>query len=175
MFETFSLPVLAALSVFAKGPHLQELGPDGVTIRFELASAGPATVEVEALTPPHDAGPAPKKQTDDASTTFHAVRITGLAPATAYRYVARAAGASERGTFTTAPEVASAAPFRFVVYGDTRTDPAAHAAVVRAIVAEPSDFAVNTGDFVEDGASPEDWQSFFDIERGLLRDRCVFA
>ena len=39
----------------------------------------------------------------------------------------------------------------------------------------PSDFLVHTGDFVEDGRLPGDWQSFFDVEAPLLRDRCVFG
>jgi 3',5'-cyclic AMP phosphodiesterase CpdA len=39
----------------------------------------------------------------------------------------------------------------------------------------PSDFLVNTGDLVDNGASAEDWQSFFEIEAPLLRDRPLFV
>ena len=65
--------------------------------------------------------------------------------------------------------------FTFLTYGDNRTDPVAHASVVRAMQQVPSDFLVNTGDFVEDGREAADWQSFFDAESPLLRDRCSFA
>ena len=38
-----------------------------------------------------------------------------------------------------------------------------------------SDFLIHTGDFVENGASLAQWQSFFDIESPLLGGRCLFA
>jgi acid phosphatase type 7 len=105
---------------------------------------------------------------------FHAIRAEGLRPGTAYDYrVSAAAAKSEIGHFTTAS--GADAPFRFLIYGDSRTDHAAHAAVVRLMNSTPSDFLVNTGDMVHDGREPEHWQTFFDIERDLLRDRCVFA
>jgi predicted phosphodiesterase len=40
---------------------------------------------------------------------------------------------------------------------------------------ESFDFLVHTGDFVQTGGGEAFWQDFFDIERPLLRDRCVFA
>src|SRR5262249_46014480 len=79
------------------------------------------------------------------------------------------------GSFTTAPAQSSTAPFTFLVYGDNRTDGSSHAAVVRAMLGRPSDFLVHTGDFVEDGRELADWQTFFDIEGPLLRDRAVFS
>src|SRR5262249_1176962 len=91
---------------------------------------------------------------------------------------------SDEGHFTTAPGHDGAAsgtipqppaPFRFLVYGDSRTDHAAHAAVVRQMILTEGSFLVNTGDMVREGKDAADWQTFFDIERALLRDRCVFA
>jgi hypothetical protein len=38
-----------------------------------------------------------------------------------------------------------------------------------------ADFLVNTGDLVSNGASPSQWQTFFDIEAPLLRERPLFA
>ena len=74
-----------------------------------------------------------------------------------------------------APPSDSKAPFSFLVYGDNRSDEASHAAIVRALLQAPSDFLINTGDLVLDGSSDANWQSFFDIEAPLLRDRNVFA
>lgn len=153
-----------------KGPFLQALGPSGVTVKIELSEAGAATLEV---TGPGGfsrsvSAPSPRQR--------HALRIEGLEPATAYQYAVIAGGAKrEPGRFTTAPAPGDARPFRFLVYGDNRTDHVAHAAVVRAISAVPSDFLVHTGDMVQSGGSESEWQQFFAIEGELLRDRCVFA
>jgi len=156
----------AAAGSFAKGPYLQGLGSEGVTVRVELSSREPATVEVAA------ASGAPRKVVSDAAV-FHSVRVDGLSPASTYTYEVTAAGVTESGRFTTAP--ADDRPFRFIVYGDNRSDAAAHAAVVRAIEGSPSDFLVNTGDMVANGEDAGQWRAFFEIEHALLRDRCLFA
>ena len=106
---------------------------------------------------------------------MHRVRVTGLQPATAYGLVVRANGAVVGdGRFVTAPRPDAGAPLTFLVYGDDRSDDAAHASVVRAMAAAPSDFLVNTGDMVADGASAANWQTFFDIEKPLLHERALF-
>src|SRR5262249_32842379 len=51
----------------------------------------------------------------------------------------------------------------------------AHAAVVRAMEAVPSDFLINTGDMVALGSEAADWADLFTVEGRLLRDRCLFA
>jgi acid phosphatase type 7 len=73
--------------------------------------------------------------------------------------------------FTTAPETAK--PFRFVVFGDTRTRHDLHQRVANAIVAAEPDFVLHTGDLVADGRQSSQWSTFFRIERELLR-RTVF-
>jgi 3',5'-cyclic AMP phosphodiesterase CpdA len=165
------LAAAAAPTKIAKGPYLQSLGPTSVEIRAELDVAGPVTV---TLTPSGDAG-APRTVRDDASVAMHVVQLDGLAPGTHYVYVLTAGALSAKGEFVSAPAPTSTAPFSFLVYGDNRTDSAVHAAIVRAMTQTPSDFLVNTGDLVQDGASSENWQTFFDIEGPLLRDRNVFA
>lgn len=177
-----------------KGPYIQDLSATSVEIRVELEPGVPA--ELELSSGPGSAvrvGAAPGA---DALQRFVA---TNLTPKTAYRYrlvvptAASAAGAGGRssgkdggqsgdggtldGAFTTAPAPDEPTPIHFVVYGDNRTDDAAHAAVVRAIGAAvaPTDFLVHTGDFVEDGSDDGAWQRFFSIERTLLRDHVVFT
>jgi hypothetical protein len=156
-----------------KGPYLQALASTSVEVRAELDIASPISIQVTGLS---DAG-APGIVRDDNSSAMHVVRIDGLLPATRYSYSLaigqRPAGA--KGAFTTAPLGDSQAPFSFLVYGDNRTDDTAHAAIVRAMLNMPSDFVVNTGDLVQDGASDPNWQSFFDVEATLIRDRNVFA
>jgi len=173
-----------------KGPYVQDVQATSVDLRVEVDPPAPAHVE---LTPSPSAAPAPadsgasaqasdggtravatKRVADDPSAPFHVLRFSGLVPATMYRYRVESGGVAAEGTFTTAPANDSSAPYSFLVYGDNRSDDVAHAAVVRAMAQVPSDFLVNTGDFVLDGSDASLWQRFFDIEGSLLRDRCLF-
>jgi predicted phosphodiesterase len=164
----------AGPSPITKGPYLQQVGPDGVVVRLEVDPAAPVEVE---LTTGSDAGA--KSTTvvrDVAVTAFHSVRIAGLKPSTRYDYRVSVAGArSPAGTFTTAPAPGDDQPFAFLVYGDDRSGDEAHAAIVRSLIATPADFLIHTGDCVANGGDPEQWQTFFDIEAPLLRDRALFA
>jgi hypothetical protein len=160
-------PVVAAI---VTGPYLQALGPTGVTVKIELSLAAPARVEVY---PAGETTPVASVW-GEGDRTFHGLRVGGLRPATTYDYLVSAGGLiSERGRFTTAP--LDARPFRFLVYGDNRSDAEAHAAVVRAMMAVPADFLVNTGDMVLRGNDPADWRAFFAVEGKLLRDTAMFA
>jgi hypothetical protein len=158
-----------------KGPYLQNLGPSSVEIRAEVDVALPAIVTVTPKTPVGPDAGAPQTVRDQAASTMHVVRVSGLSPGTRYVYSFKVGDTTATGELTTAPPPSSSEPFSFLVYGDNRTDDVAHATVVRAMLQTPSDFIVNTGDYVQDGSSSEDWQSFFDVERLLLRDRCMFG
>jgi len=58
--------------------------------------------------------------------------------------------------------------FRFAAFGDTRTNHQVHRAVVEAMAKEDIDFFLHTGDMVERGGKPEQWTTFFQIERELM-------
>jgi hypothetical protein len=172
----------AAASSLRKGPYIQDITSDSATLRLELDPPGKADVE---LTLPSGE----RRRIAGSSGTFSLLRLTSLAPKSTYRYrVLLSENGKDRpapegeGSFTTAPPPglpSTGAPISFIVYGDNRSDDAAHASVVRAIAKATEtvspDFLIHTGDFVEDGANELEWQRFFEIERGLLRDRCVFA
>jgi MYXO-CTERM domain-containing protein len=160
----------AAVTGFAKGPYLQALGATGVTIKVELPAPAPARVEIY----PAGETKAVASVSGDGQRDFHAIRVDGLRPGTTYEYAVTAgAVTSSKGRFTTAPDADK--PFRFLAYGDNRTDADAHGAVVRAMSSVPADFWINTGDMVAKGPEPGDWRSFFAVEGPLLRDHCVFA
>ncbi len=169
-----ALPLFFAASALAepgvrKGPYLQHLGTTSVSVRIELAAQGPASVDITTEGKP-------KRTISDVDPRFfHDFRVTGLEAQTHYRYVVHGGAANPAGEFTTAPKDDSVQPFTFLVYGDNRTDPSAHAAVVHAILQVPSDFLLHTGDFVEVGPDGSMWQQFFDIEAPLLRNRSIFA
>jgi hypothetical protein len=160
-----------------KGPYLQHLASTSVDVKAELSQAAAVTVTVtaEAAARP-DAG---ASTVVSPPALFHTVHVAGLTPSTRYRYSLRTAhGASHDGSFTTAPPETSQPshePFSFVVYGDNRSDDAAHARVVHAIAKETYDLLVNTGDFVIEGSDEGAWQSFFDVEQPLLEGHCLFA
>jgi Calcineurin-like phosphoesterase len=101
-------------------------------------------------------------------TTF-----TGLQPNTRYEYAIPGAGDAGTGYFRTSPP-AGPVPYRFVVYGDTRTRHDVHQRVIGEVMTHGiPDFILHTGDLVADGNDSALWPIFFGIERELLR-RTVF-
>jgi calcineurin-like phosphoesterase family protein len=169
----FTSPLHAAQSA-QKGPYVTALSDRDATVRFELQTAGPATIEVTAQASADASTIGPSRYESGEVSAFHRVLVAGLEPATPYSFVVRAGGAVVgEGRFVTAPRPESNALLTFLVYGDDRSDDAAHASVAHAMMAVPSDFLVNTGDMVADGASASNWQTFFDIEKPLLRDRAL--
>jgi hypothetical protein len=163
----------AAAPRLVKGPYLAALSDTGVEVRFELDTAAPAGVELSGGEGSGDSAAA--QTVADGPASMHAVRVTGLEPGRAYAYAVRVGGAVVgSGRFVTAPRADAGTPVTFLLYGDDRSNDATHAAIVRAMLATPSDFLVNTGDIVADGGNPVDWQTFFQIEQPLLRDRALF-
>ena len=168
-------PALAAGRI-VKGPWMQHVTPTSAIVRVEVDPPAPVTLEVGLSTAvgSTEAGAGSVIESREARA-LHTILVKGLEPATRYPFTVRAYGAPKYGAITTAPADASGAAFRFLVYGDNRTDDAGHAAVVRAMVAAASSFIINTGDMVENGGSPSQWQTFFDIEAPLTRERPLFA
>ena len=160
----------------AKGPWIQHVTPTSAIVRVEVEPPAPVTLEVglSAAVGSTDAGAGSLIESREVRS-LHTILVKGLEPDTRYPFTVRAHGGPKYGAITTAPAEASGAAFRFLVYGDNRTDDAAHAAVVRAMVASSSSFLVNTGDMVEHGGSAAQWQTFFDIEAPLTRERPIFS
>ncbi len=103
----------------------------------------------------------------------HELELTGLQPATAYSYrVESVRIPSALGQLHTETDAAS--PYRFVVFGDTRSNHDDHRSVVDRIAMEEPAFLLHTGDLVGDGGSEWDWTSFFEVERDLLRDVTLY-
>ncbi len=166
----------SADSPITKGPYLTGLSDTSVDVRFELEPPQPATLAVKPLGGPADGGAPWRLIESHEVSEMRVLRVAALSPATHYAFEIRAGRAVlGSGDFTTAIRADSEAPVTFLLYGDDRTDSAAHAAIVRAMAGVPSDFLVNTGDLVEDGARASDWQSFFDVEAPLLRRRALFV
>lgn len=159
-----------APQTFVKEPYLQGLGPTSVVIRWEGSQPADAVITLT-----EKAAIAKRiERLSKSDTAFHSQWIDGLEAGTSYRYTVASAGVtSTEGTFTTSRNEDEKLTFQ--VYGDNRSDHAAHAAVVSQMRKRKADFAIHTGDMVLSGGKPEEWNKFFEIEGPFLRDRCVYA
>ncbi len=117
------------------GPYLQNVTPHGVVVRW-------------ATTDP----------TKPDKFVFHKAPITGCQPGKHYEYTV-GDNNEFKVSFTTAPITAK--PFRFVVYGDTRTHADIHAKVASKIAAANPALVLHTGDIVVDGRKADLWQTGF--------------
>jgi hypothetical protein len=146
-------------------PYLQNMTASGVSILWEtdvpttgvLKVTGPGVDESLHTT-------IPGKLTE--------VRIDGLAPDTTYNYSVmidnsgqnRATGATFK-TFPSSPRA-----LKFLVYGDDRSFPGRHLAVVDAMATEKDvDFVLSSGDIINDGRLRDNWiGEFFRPAQKLL-------
>lgn len=155
-----ALSCLHAADTLVGGPYVIHISPKSATVGWVMQSS-----EVKL-------GAAPN-QLDKAEPVLHFqhVNYSNLKPGTTYFYdiLNRDEG---RGHFKTPP--VAAAPFNFVVYGDTRTRHDFHRKVADAIAKSDPDFVVHTGDLVSDGAETSLWPIFFSIEKELLRKTVFF-
>ncbi|MBK6533374.1 MAG: metallophosphoesterase [Deltaproteobacteria bacterium] len=157
-----------ALDRLQKGPWLMDLRPDSVVVMAERRRPGRLEVRAVPQGPGGDLAEGVVTARSGVDATLQELTLSGLRPGTRYRYEVSAPDLeTATGTFGTAPT--TPVPFRFVIYGDTRSQARPHAAVVEAIRREGPEFVVHTGDLVEDGREEDDWQQFFTIEAPLLR------
>ena len=149
-----------------KGPYLQDLAPRSITVMWQLEVPAAAKLTVE--------GPGGTRTQDVDASRITEATITGLEPATRYRYKVEAAGGTWTGEFATAPEIGADVPITFVVIGDTRSGTDAHGRVIERMSQEVPDFVLGTGDMVDEGHRQDQWQQFFDVENRMLRDNVYF-
>ncbi|MCF6283695.1 MAG: metallophosphoesterase [Candidatus Hydrogenedentes bacterium] len=93
------------------------------------------------------------------------MRFDKLKPDTEYTYEIEGV----KGKFRTAPE--GSKNFRFVVYGDTRTDEKMHKKIVEAIRRQENvSLVLNSGDLVTKGSILDNWKRFFRSAEPLMRE-----
>jgi acid phosphatase type 7 len=176
-----------------KGPYLQNVTPTSMSVMWQMQPSLDAVVVIEG--PAVSGGPNVSRsftvgKTDQNGSTTEA-KLTGLVPSSRYRYQVQvrsqpaepsmptvwdgqSAGQTWQGEFATAPPIGASSPFSFAVFGDSRQNAEAHRRVVDRISQDVPDFLLGTGDMVDDGAKQDQWQTFFDVERPLLRDNVYF-
>jgi hypothetical protein len=166
-----------------RGPYLERLSEHEVTLVLDTDL--PTTAEAQW-------GPTiayGSTLSDAPAQRHHVLRLTGLAGGTVYHYrVLAHTPPAQKGEHAvlppdqrvTTPDAAfhtpppAGKPLRFVVYGDVRSDHEVHARLNRAIAAEDPDFALFTGDMVDGGADESQWERFFEVAAGLLKQVAIF-
>jgi hypothetical protein len=98
---------------------------------------------------------------------FHHVELTQLLPGTPYFYRLIPHGIMK--TFETFPMCADT--FAFVVFGDTRSDSAAHQSIIHRMMDYEFRFLIHTGDLVHHGDNIDEWRTFFNVEDTILQNK----
>lgn len=139
-----------------KGPYLQNLTTGNVTICWATDAPTDATVRYGRD------GAFDLSSSDPALAGIHELTLFGLLPNTTYDYyVVSNSTSSAVSRFRTAP--AGPVPFRFGVYGDTRTNHQNHTNVLSMMHSYAPEFYLNCGDLVDSGINSSDWDTFFGI------------
>ena len=150
----------AAAQKITRGPYLQWVTASSIYVVWDQDKASAPEVRYGAST-----SYGTKKVSN--SGTHHEVKLSGLAAGATYHYAVYNGATKLSADSTLKTAVVSGKPFRFVVLGDTRSQPTQHKAVVTAMAKEPGvRFFINTGDLVSSGEVATQWDEFFKIEAG---------
>ncbi len=140
-------------------PYLTDLRKDGVNIAMRLSRPEKVKVTVNG-----------KEFTDDVIDTFHSIRIYGLKPGKLYKAEVSAGALGYSMSF----ETLGREIFKFLVYGDTRTNFEWHKLVASEMAKEGAPFVLHTGDLVESGDLITDWDKFFEAASALYSKSAIF-
>ncbi len=154
------------------GPWLQKAGPDRITVMWETDTAGESYV---------DYGPDDTYGLTAGSPTpvlIHEVEITGLQTDYEYHYRVRTGAAtSADNVFRTAPPKGSSG-FRFIAYGDSRTNEWIHTEVALAMdgISDRA-FILSSGDIVPSSGSGADKfrEDFFGPLAGVICETPIYV
>ncbi len=154
----------AGAAELLRGPYLQQITPTSAIVVFELDEE----IEAEVRFGPTDELDGSVE--GEVAAYHHEFTLEELTPDSTYHYGVYVEGepVSYGHQFRTAPPAGE--PFRFVVFGDTRSDHDAHREVMAAIGLEDFDALVHTGDLTSRGTDVVEYDTFFEIE-GPVIDR----
>jgi len=151
-----------ATDLLVRGPVVQRVTPHGVSILGKpvgdlLNEQVAVTVTPEGGTPVSARG-----KFDPVRDTF-LIRVDGLPANTVCQYEVTIKGKTA-GPFNFVTALApddKTTPFRFAVYGDTRSRPDKHEAVAYSLLGSHPRFTLVTGDLVTSGRNREQWDTEF--------------
>jgi len=137
-----------------KGPYLSTVTQNSIVISWRTSTSDSSVVQ-SGLTAGYG-----MEEKDLALKTSHSLTLTGLLPDTIYHYRVLFQG-KQTPDYTFRTGVASDIPYKFSVYGDTRTQADSHLAVVNRIIASAPYFVLHTGDLVANGSDESQWSTYF--------------
>lgn len=159
-----------AIAEIIRGPYLSDATRTSIVISWETRDASGSVVEYAADAQYTASGGVYDGQAEDPKDVKrHSITLRGLAPSTTYHYrVTSGSDVGEDNTFHTAVERFE--PFTLAAYGDTRTNPNDHLAVVNRMIEHEPDIVLNSGDLVADGNVLSQWDIFFDTTKDLMKN-----
>jgi hypothetical protein len=169
-------------ATITKGPYLQNVTTDGITICWETSAASLGVVN---YTVSGSMQTDPFTVVEDLPNTFHAIRLENLSTETHYDYqIINKVKSSlfekwvdipgPQSLFRTAPSTNT--PFRFAVWGDSQTDYQIFDKICDGMLSWTPDIAIVVGDQIGDGWILEDWQTqVFDPSKELRMKVPTFA
>ena len=146
-----------------QGPYLMNPTQTEITVCWVSDKATTGTVSLTG---------SKKTATDSAATRYHRVKMTGLKPYTHYNFSVACEGVTKTGSFITAAPKGHG--FKFVAYGDNRTQPKVHASVLAKMSEFKPDFVVQTGDQVANGDNEDQWAEFWQIAGKALSETAYY-
>ncbi len=160
----------AAPGQITKGPCLLRVMQDRVALMWETDTKQPSGVSYAPKGGPqtYRQGKAERIAYQGRTAYIHKLWIEGLQPGRTYDYqIAGPNLRSETFEFRTTP--AETNEVRFIVYGDTRTQPEVHRKLVEQMSKYPVDFIIHGGDLVTSGEDYRQWgPQFFEPLKGLV-------
>ena len=148
--EMHHVPIGPADTTFKTGPYLVHVTGRSAEIAWETETESSTRVEYgRDSSYGHEA-------TADAGV-LHLAKLDGLEPNTLYHYRA----CSEEtctGDLVLRTAPVARQPFRFAVYGDSRSDPPMHKSVVDSVILSAPSLVLHTGDIVADGSIRDEYR-----------------
>lgn len=133
-------------------PYITSLSTNSAYLNFKYSK--PATASLILM----EDGKIVGRMEDALFDNFHSIKLVNLKPNTEYRVQVRIDGKRAMCEFRTLDST----EFKFVVYGDTRTNDEWHRMVAERIAQEEPAFVINVGDLVDSGDYEGCWDRFFD-------------
>ncbi|MCK5175214.1 MAG: metallophosphoesterase family protein [Planctomycetes bacterium] len=172
-----------AFSAITKGPVLLRVEQQRMALMWETDTPGPSRVtctgpysfKASASTNPIAVEFAPEGSEQTQTVYIHKLWLDGLSAGTTYEYqIAAGSAKSKRHQFQTVPR--DTTRFRFVVLGDSRTNPENFRKIVEQIIKAKPAFVVHSGDLVTKGSIYHQWQEqFYDQVKGLAESTPIYA
>lgn len=158
---SFSFSQEENLIKIIKGPYLQNVKKDSITIVWETNKPAEGVVEYGKTSSYGE------KIEDKNLKKIHEITITGLEEETLYHYRVKSGNvSSEDCKFKTA--IKKNTPFKFVVWGDNQTNFLTFTKIVKQMRRHKPDIAISVGDVVGNGDVYEQWGMEFLLPLGEL-------